>query len=581
VTAVTGEVTVGGTAYPATATVTLPAPAPAPVRSPYDWPFAWDSCWNMPVSASATYGPTGPGGTGSLWSTDDYSTVMPWAPEGNSVSPSFPLKPFDDAGQGAKTVHCDPGLHGNGQWNSTCAFLDEDGDTVWMAQTLQLAPGGNPSIGGVGTYALPGLSITTSTGNPGAHGGSSLSCLGGTLTKADLAVGGPVLDQAGNPILDQAENPVLDQAENPVLDQSGGGAIRHAMKVCFNGLMFYSCAGPNNSRAGWQWPAANADGGFDEPGNVNYYGGSNQLIVEGALLALPPSIDIGTRYSDPLVQKIATAMMNYGAYICDNTASGAGNATSLVEINYDAAPYFKGTGTFTSDLLRMYSDLMVVTNSTEATPGGGALGTRRLAPFAPPFTAAPKIGTLADDFTLNRLATVWADRAGTVTWSAGEAAIECAAGYGSWLQPPGAYDLTNSGIYAKVSPYIAPGAATNLMLGVSTGNNLFIGYAGGDLAVNSNIRGAQKTLFATAYSATAHAWWRIREAGGVTYFDASPDGVTWTSLYSAADYVFGFPLASLDVTFQAGVYGGGAGGVSYVRAVNTPAGVSPPSPSSR
>jgi hypothetical protein len=108
--------------------------------------------------------------------------------------------------------------------------------------------------------------------------------------------------------------------------------------------------------------------------------------VEGSLLALPPSINPSTRYSDPLIIRIATAMQCFGAYICDNTASGQGNATSLIEMNYDAASSFTGTSTFNSDLLKMYGDLQVVTNSSASTPGGGAIGTNRYAPYAPPFT---------------------------------------------------------------------------------------------------------------------------------------------------------------------------------------------------
>jgi hypothetical protein len=530
-TTVTGKVTVGRIAYPVSATVALPAPTV--VRSPYAWPFSWDSIWNMPISASATYAATG------ISVTYDYSTEG-YAVENNCTDPNQPVKTLTNSHNGTISVHCDPRMSGAGQWNDTFALLRTDGDSAAQGQTLQLQPGGNPNVGGVGGYTVPDVSITTSQGITGAHGGSSLSCLGGTLTLADL---------------------------------TGAGVISHACKVLFNGLMFYS-------QRGFQWPAGNADGGFDQPGNVNYYGGSNPLIVEGALLALPPSINPLTRYTDPLIRRIATALQNFGCYIVDNTASGPGNATAVIEMNWDAAPAFKGGPTFNADLLRMYEDLQVISNSTEATPGGGALGTRRLAPFAPPFTAAPKIGTLTDDFTVNRLATVWGRSAG-VTWSPGQAAVKCDAGYDSYLQPPGVYDLTGSGICAKVSPYLAPGAATSILLGVSTGNEVLLGYAGGTLAVNRNIGGTQTTLFTTAYSPAAHAWWRVRETGSIVFFDTSPDGATWTTRYSCADYVLGFPLTSLGVTFQAGVYSGGTGGISYVRAVNTAAAVSPPSPSPR
>jgi len=493
-------------------------------RSQYTWPFTWDSPWNMPISTSATYAATG------ITSTYDYSTDS-YAVENNSVNPAFPTKSFSDSYLGTKNVYCDPNMTGGGQWNDTCAFLDTNGDTIWQGQTLELTAGGSPSIGGVGDYVIAGVSISNSTGIPGAHGGSSLSCLGGTLTKADL---------------------------------TGTGPIPHAMKVLFNGLMYYSSAG-----AGYQWPAQNADGGYNSVGNINYYGGSNPLIVEGALLALPPSINPLTRYSDPLIQRIATAMQDYGCYICDNTASGAGNPTSVVEMNYDAAPYFNGTGTFNSDLLLMYGDLEVVTNSTAATPGGGALGTNRRAAFAPPFATVPKIATLVDSFTTNDLSALWGNSVGTVTWSTGQVAIKCDTSYDSYLEASSTYDLTSSAMYAKVSPYIAGSAATSILLGVSTGNNLLFGYAGGSLGVYGNINGNQTNLFTTTYSATSHAWWRVRESGGTTYFDTSPDGTTWSNQYSVADYVFGFPLTELNATIQAGDYGSDPAGYSYVYAIGT------------
>jgi hypothetical protein len=331
------------------ATFTM-APLITTSRSQYTWPFTWNSIWNMPIASTATYAATG------ITSTYDYSTEA-YAVENNSVNPSFPVKTFSNSHDGSISVYCDPNMTGAGVWNDTCAFLRTDGDSVAQGQTLELTAGGNPSLGGAGDYTVADVSITTSTGIPGAHGGSSLSCLGGTLTKADL---------------------------------TGTGPIAHAMKVLFNGLMYYSSAG-----AGYQWPASNADGGYNVPGNVNYYGGSNTHIVEGALLALPPSINPLTRYSDPLIRRIATAMQCYGCYIVDNTASGAGNATSVVEMNYDAAPYFNGTTAFTSNLLLMYSDLQVVTNSSSSTPGGGTIGTSRYAPYAPEFTngtGAPPTG---------------------------------------------------------------------------------------------------------------------------------------------------------------------------------------------
>jgi hypothetical protein len=57
--------------------------------------------------------------------------------------------------------------------------------------------------------------------------------------------------------------------------------------------------------------------------------------------------------------------------------------------------------------------------------------------------------------------------------------------------------------------------------------------------------GTYVTVFSIAYSATAHKWLRLRESAGTTYWDAAPDGLTWTNLGSVADEI---TLTALYVT---------------------------------
>ncbi len=133
---------------------------------------------------------------------------------------------------------------------------------------------------------------------------------------------------------------------------------------------------------GYRWPAINADGGYNSPGDINYYGGSNPNVVEGSLLALPPNISPSS-FSDPLVQKLATAMQDYGAYIVDNTAS---YKTAFVVTNYNANDVFNRSGDFSSELNQLLMDLEVVNNNTSSTPGGGSVGSSRYAPYAPAFS---------------------------------------------------------------------------------------------------------------------------------------------------------------------------------------------------
>jgi len=79
------------------------------------------------------------------------------------------------------------------------------------------------------------------------------------------------------------------------------------------------------------------------------------------------------------VQKIATAMQDYGAYIVDTTATGPYD-NSFVVTNYNAAATLVTdvctssctSNAFPSQLNTLLTELEVVTNNTSSTPGGGA-----------------------------------------------------------------------------------------------------------------------------------------------------------------------------------------------------------------
>jgi hypothetical protein len=103
----------------------------------------------------------------------------------------------------------------------------------------------------------------------------------------------------------------------------------------------------------------------------------------GSLLALPPSINPSS-FSNAIVQKLATATQDYGAYIVDNTANGSLMHESFIT-NYNANSYLLSLGTSNSQIIQLIEDLEVVNNNTSSTPGGGAIGSSRYAPYAPAF----------------------------------------------------------------------------------------------------------------------------------------------------------------------------------------------------
>jgi len=337
-----------------------------PARDADSWPFTYDSVWNIPIASTATYAAAG------ITSNDLTETLA--TSDYDSTNPSFPVVPLSNANTTAGTptneygnpqniepvnVYSDPGttagdLVPGGEWNTCSAWLGTDGKTVYQGQTTEINADGDPIFGGTainrwGTVQIEGEGVT------GCHGGSGLSGLGGTLTLADLSQSGP---------------------------------ITHALKVALDGVLNYS-----DANGGFRWPAVNADLGYNVPGNGNYYGGTNPNVQEGSLLALPPSISPSS-FSNPIVQKIATAMQDYGAYIVDTTATGTYDNSSVIT-NYNAAQPLvndvctsgcSNTSAFPSQLNTLLTELEVVTNNTSSTPGGGAIGASRCAPYAPEFT---------------------------------------------------------------------------------------------------------------------------------------------------------------------------------------------------
>jgi hypothetical protein len=326
-------------------------------RSPYTWPFSWDSIWNMPIASTAAYAPAGITSNGSYENSG--------AADFDSINPTFPVVTLRDARLGsgdigAVSVYGDPGMAANGELNTCSAFLGTDNVSVYQGQTTELTAGGNPSFGGVVDDASLPVNIK-SKGITGCHGGSGLSGLGGTLSLSDLTQPGP---------------------------------ITHALKVALDGYINYSKA-----NGGFRWPAVNSDDGYNSPSSGNYYGGSNPNVQAGSLLALPRSINPSS-FSNPTVVKIARAMQDYGVYVVDTTATGIYNYSTLIT-NYNTSSHFvsglcvrvtpcgspsSNSDIFSSQLDALFQDLEVVTNNTASTPGGGVIGASRCAPYAPQFT---------------------------------------------------------------------------------------------------------------------------------------------------------------------------------------------------
>lgn len=365
-------------------TWTIGAPGIPATRDPLKWPFAQNSIWNMPIGSGAVYVhanlpaiPDDP--------TDNVDAI--WTPIPNIDSERIVLRPsapmtqiqYSDAGWTPNTDRCIAkggtvaGLPvtvpipadyvvPDSPKNEGAVFLMPDRRTL-----IQTQPFARCSPGGVATSMIRILDNGADAdlygdGRLGAHGGSKLSTLGGTIRLGELRPG-----------------------------QQG---MRHALKInLFEKMAYYNC--PDNDKTQcFRWPAFVAD----NKATINYgsiNNNQNAAMKMGALLALPPSVNINSLglESDP-GRQIAWTLQNYGGYIVDSAGGPSftlsaeeGADGSKVEefqrdFGYGMVARVRDNTPWTRDLQRILPHLHVVNNNSPSSIGGG--GTPRQ-PLAPPF----------------------------------------------------------------------------------------------------------------------------------------------------------------------------------------------------
>jgi hypothetical protein len=240
--------------------------------------------------------------------------------------------------------------------NNSAAFLMPDKRTIVQTQPLTRCTAGAPGTS-MATFAnvdLYGPGIT------GAHGGSGLSAIGGSIRLGELRPG---------------------TLEGP----------RHALKVnVFAAEALYKCATKPDC---YRWPAVTADSGA-----VGRYGSANNnanaAMKMGALLAIPYSTPIAALNLETEVAKqLAWTLQNYGAYIVDDTGApgffldaesgpaGDKRAEFKADWGFEMAQKVADNTAWRRDMQKLVQALAVVNNNAPASIGGG--GTPRQ-PLAPP-----------------------------------------------------------------------------------------------------------------------------------------------------------------------------------------------------
>lgn len=180
-------------------------------------------------------------------------------------------------------------------------------------------------------------------------------------------------------------------------------------------------------------------------------------------------------------------------------------------------------------------------NTTSVVSSGGAVELKAYTP----------ISTLSDYFnggsvdtgkwvvTQNGSATVTSDSTGTTCTYPASCTSATDGDAGAIL----AYDCTGGQIFANILSVPSSGTSADALMEITqvggTGNLLRWVYEAGTIYAQSGLAFVFTTQFSVAYNSTTHAYWRIRESAGTTFWDTGVDNgdytVTWTNRASVAN----------------------------------------------
>jgi hypothetical protein len=335
-------------------------------RDPLKQPFASNSIWNMPIGSGAQYVPAKLSGNpgNNIWAKmpgiDDEKIILkPTAPltNLNYSSAGWSGKNRCTATGGLVVQVPMPSTYvvPNNNLNSSASFLLADGRTIVQTQPLARC-----TAGAAGTSMAKFANVDLyGTGITGAHGGSGLSAIGGSIRVGELRPGtttGP----------------------------------RHALKVnVYAKEALYKCT---TRSACYRWPAVTSDSysvGFYGTANNN----ANTAMKMGSLLAIPASTNIAALGLETVPAKqLAWTLQNYGAYIVDDTYApgfdfnvedgpdGSKKAEFKKDWGYDMEQKVAGNTAWVRDVQRLAKALYVVNNNSATSIGGGGTPRQPLAP---------------------------------------------------------------------------------------------------------------------------------------------------------------------------------------------------------
>ncbi len=336
-------------------------------RDPYEWPFSKKSVWNTPIGSKAVYVHA---------QIQAVSGYCPGAEEDVIIT-----TPFEKS---MAVFQSDDALNGGNRCQKTSNtvlmnvpipvdfIVEPPGDTEIAAAILSpdkltlLQTGSFAKCQGyeyaTSTVIFPSVDIF-GLGIEGAHRGSGLCSIGGTIRLGELVP---------------------------------GSRIRHALKCSVSGAanLFFS-----EETKGYRWPASRAN---DDASST--YGSQGKPVMDcrmGALLAIPYWMDIDTMgFQTEAGQIIARACQEYGMYIVDDANSDSyrictemspdGRVETEFEENwgYAFSQQENKSHPWRQDIELLFSYLHVISNNTSDNVGGGG---EFLAPEAPDFYKTYKL----------------------------------------------------------------------------------------------------------------------------------------------------------------------------------------------
>lgn len=127
-----------------------------------------------------------------------------------------------------------------------------------------------------------------------------------------------------------------------------------------------------------------------------------------------------------------------------------------------------------------------------------------------------------------------------------------AAGQYSGIESSTTYDLTDSSAHVELvqSLRAANDAPTIFVVSINSSNSVYFSVMGGFLRCFQNVSGTRTQLLKVSYDPAAHRWLRLRESAGTTFWETSPDGLTWAVVFSKPNPI---SLTAVEVDLQVGL----------------------------